>query len=45
MGSNTFKSSASENMKQIKGLDIEEKTRTVILYLILCKMLLKKLKN
>ena len=27
MGSNTFKSSASENMKQIKGLDIEEKNK------------------
>ena len=31
MGSKTSKSCASENMKQIKELDIEEKTRTDIL--------------
>ena len=31
MGSKTFKSCATENMKQIKELDIEEKTRTDIL--------------
>ena len=31
MGSKTSKSCASENMKQIKELDIEEKTKTDIL--------------
>ena len=31
MGSKTSKSTATENMKQIKELDIEEKTRTDIL--------------
>ena len=31
MGSKTSKSCATENMKQIKELDIEEKTRTDIL--------------
>ena len=31
MGSKTSKTTATENMKQIKELDIEEKTRTDIL--------------
>ena len=45
MGAKSSKSSATENMKQIKELDINEKTKTDILLFNLWKMLLKELKN
>ena len=35
MGSKTSKSRATENMKQIKELDIGEKTRTDIYYYLI----------
>ena len=45
MGSTSSKSSATENMKQIKELDINEKTRTDMLLFNTLKDVMKELKS
>ena len=45
MGSKTSKSCATENMKQIKELDIEEKTRTDILLFNILKDVIERVEK
>ena len=45
MGSKSSKSCATENMQQIKDLDINEKTKTDVLLFNTLKAVIRELKN